>query len=124
MKEKSAEDIEFEAYQIVSNYVMSLHPNGIDFKGLPYQERLESKIREALHATKQEGRNELADAARNISKTAYNAGLREAEKQVKILLEALEKLVTFTEQLCEDINISKHYPSLERANRALKDIGK
>jgi len=48
MKEKSAEDIEFEAFQIVSNYVMSLRPKETDFSGLPYQERVEGLIARAI----------------------------------------------------------------------------
>jgi hypothetical protein len=35
------------------------------------------------------------------------------------LHEALKSLLRFNEELCADIGVSKHYPSAERARRAL-----
>lgn len=35
------------------------------------------------------------------------------------LLEALERLVRFSEELCADVNVSSHYPSIDRARAAI-----
>lgn len=43
------------------------------------------------------------------------------EKRLNHAIESLQKLVRFTEELCEDIKVSKHYHALEYARNFLKE---
>ncbi len=38
------------------------------------------------------------------------------------LVEALKGLLKFTDELCEDVHVSLHYPSAEKARAALKEV--
>mgnify|MGYP001595888177 CR=1 FL=1 len=42
------------------------------------------------------------------------------KKQSEALAGVLEDLLKFNEELCEEIHISKHYPSADKARKVLK----
>jgi hypothetical protein len=64
-----------------------------------------------------EWRNYYENRARTLRKE--NAALLH---QRDALAEALTKLIRFTEELCEDVGVSKHYPSLDAARSALAAV--
>ena len=52
---------------------------------------------------------------------ALNDIVLEDDTEVEQLKKALAALLKFSEELCEDINVSKHYPSMDRARAILKE---
>jgi hypothetical protein len=48
------------------------------------------------------------------------ANVDQLERENRELRNALEKLLKFTTELCEDVGISAHYPSIEKAREVLK----
>lgn len=71
------------------------------------------------------GPNRDAECVMVERASAVLAALAADEKReavIKGLIDATESLLKFNEELCSDVGVSIHYPSAERARRALAAV--
>lgn len=64
-------------------------------------------------------KNSLTDRLKRLIELNDDIMLSPLIHELIQCVEALEKLDAFTNQLCEELPISKHYPSIEGATKAL-----
>ena len=62
----------------------------------------------------------IADYKAKIA--SLQSRLKALEKVAEKMAEALEKLVKFNEELCEDVGISTHYPSADNARKLIEEF--
>lgn len=60
-------------------------------------------------------------AEKMVSRVHLNSYLQEKAKTAK-LIEALRRLLTFNEELCQDVGVSHHYPSAVVARALIAQV--